>query len=91
MQDETLVEPISVQEFFVDGFADHRIENGMFSVAAYRLHPSSELHGEPQKLVIARFVMRVSDASEMQKRTRAALQSALGITEDAPPLARYLS
>ena len=81
MHDETLIEPFAVQEFFVDGFCDHRIENGMFSCAGYRLQSSSQ-GGEPVKVVVARFIMRLTDVPDMQCRTRAALRAAsLGISE----------
>jgi len=69
MRDTPLVEPFAVPEYFVDGFAEHQIVNGLFTFAAYRIQSAAE----PMKVVTARFVMRVADVVESHARTRAAL------------------
>lgn len=57
MKDETLIEPFSVLEYFVDGFAEHQIINGIFSCAGYRVQAPSRLNGDPSKVVVLKIVM----------------------------------
>jgi hypothetical protein len=73
MQDETLVEPFAVSEYFVDGFTDYEVHNGILSCAGYRLQKPSRLNGDPLKVVIFRIVCPVSGADDAATKTKTVL------------------
>lgn len=72
MRDETLVEPFSVQEIFVDGFCDHQISNGVMTCVGYRLQRPSRQNGDPLKVVVVRLVMPAINITEAIEDMRAA-------------------
>jgi hypothetical protein len=36
MPDDTVIEPATVQEFFIDGFTDHAVHDGVMTCIGYR-------------------------------------------------------
>jgi hypothetical protein len=81
MPDETLIEPFAAQEFFVDGFADHKIINGIFTCAGYRLQQPSRTNGEPLKVVVMRIVMPANMLGECIELAKLAKNEVLAIVE----------
>jgi hypothetical protein len=75
MRDETLVEPFAVQEYLIDNFTDHHVEDGLLTFAAYRQMPVSRVYISRPKVIVCRFIMRVTEVSEAQERTRRALRA----------------
>jgi hypothetical protein len=69
---EELIEPFSAQEFFIDGFAEQKIVDGIFSCVGYRLHRSCKGR-KPIKVVVMRIVMPATSAIESNFRTRQAI------------------
>ncbi len=59
--DETLVEPFTVQEYFVDGFDGFEVKDGILTCAGYRLQRPSRANGDPLKVVVMRIVMPVAN------------------------------
>lgn len=76
MRDETLVEPFAAVEYFVDGFSDHHVAEGVLTCSAYRLQESTKPGAEPHKVVQFKVVMRLTAAVESNQRTLQALQHA---------------
>ncbi len=72
MPEETLIEPFAAQEFFVDGFADHKIINGIFSCSGYRLQRPSRINGEMLKVVVMRIVMPAEALDDCIERAKSA-------------------
>ena len=75
LEDETLVEPFAVQEYFVDGFADFHVENGVLRAVGYRTQPASRMNGDPLKIVIFRVAIPVNGAGDAAMRTQEILTS----------------
>ena len=61
MRDESLIEPYSLDEDFIDGFTDHEISDGLLTFAAYRWR---DVEGVKARVAIRRFIMKVSDAKQ---------------------------
>lgn len=87
--DETLIEPFAAQEFFVDGFADHKIVNGIFSCSGYRLQSPSRINGDPLKVVVVRIVMPANMLSEAIRLTEQARSEPLTTIEPAERIGRH--
>lgn len=64
MRDETLVEPFSVPEIYIDGFTDHTIINGNMSCVGYRVQPPSRLNGDPIRVIVVRLVWPAATTDE---------------------------
>lgn len=88
MRDETLSEPFAVQEFYVDGFADHTIINGNMSCVGYRILPASHFNGEPQKIVVVRLVWPVCSTDQAIADARRA-QATPFFVSDEPAQKRH--
>lgn len=73
MTDKTVVEPFAVAEYFVDGFTDHKIVNGVFSCAGYRLQSPSRPNGSPLKVVVLRIVLPANCVPEAISQAQAAI------------------
>lgn len=72
-RDDTLMEPFAAQEFFVDGFTDHSVDNGIFSCVGYRIQRSA---GNPcQKIAVLRIAMPANKLTEAISRAQAAFNA----------------
>jgi hypothetical protein len=87
MQKETLVEPFAAPEYFVDGFADHRVVGGNFFFCVYRMQ-HSRFQDDPVKVVVARFVCPVDAVPEGISRANNALLLPAAVTPIVGPLKR---
>jgi hypothetical protein len=75
MRDGSLIEPLGVQEVYVDNFTNHRIINGNMMIDGYRfLEPASDENDIP-KTVVIRIVMPAANADEAAQATQAALRA----------------
>lgn len=56
MRDKPIVEPLTVQEIFCDGFTKHTVRNGNMSCVGYRIQEPSRETGEPVKIAVVRLI-----------------------------------
>lgn len=66
-KDRSLVELFAAQEFYVDGFTDHEVRDGILTCTAYRIQ-----HGHP--VVVFRVVIRAGSALASIDQAMAALK-----------------
>lgn len=74
MQDKALIEPYAVQEFFVDGFADFYVADGVLRCVGYRVQPPRAAGGLV-KVAVMRVVVPASGASVAADLTKEAVRS----------------
>ncbi len=65
VKDETLIEPFAVQEFFVDGFDDYEVKDGILTCAGFRAQKASKQSGGPLRVVVLRIVMPVANLQQV--------------------------
>lgn len=82
MRDETLIEPFAAQEFYVDGFTDYSVANGLIFCAGYRLQPSRD-GSEPLKVTVLRLIWPIAMLEEVIALARDA------VPEDVPRCLRF--
>lgn len=85
MRDETLVEPIAVQEFFVDGFDDYEVKDGILTCAGFRTQRVTLASGEQLRTVVVRIVMPVSNLAQVIGNALAAAKG-LNLPPIMPPI-----
>lgn len=74
MRDETVVEPFTVQEFYLDGFAGYQVRNGMMFCCGFRFQEPSKLNGDPLKIVQVKLIFPVSTIAETRESADAAMR-----------------
>jgi len=80
-KEETLIEPFAVSEYFVDGFDDYQVKDGVLTCAGYRLQKPSRQNGDMLKVVVMRIVMPVANLGAVITRATDAAKRMPGITE----------
>jgi len=73
MEGDTLMEPFAAQEFFVDGFTDHGVDNGIFSCVGYRKQRGP--NGVCQKVAVIRIAMPANKLAEAIAKAQAAFNA----------------
>lgn len=74
MRDETLIEPFSVQEIFVDGFAGHKIREGNMFCAGFRFQEPSRQNGDHLKIVQIKLVFPVASINTSREFANMAMR-----------------
>jgi len=90
-KEETLIEPFAVSEYFVDGFDDYQVKDGVLTCAGYRLQKPSRQNGDMLKVVVMRIVMPVANLGAVITRATDAAKRMPGIADHTKRTADKLS